>query len=167
MPDSTRSESHAGRTGPASGSLSRAVLPAFVIALLALWSGTFSGAATFSGATATQIAILGFCALGAREVQDPLRVGARARWLPPLLLGAVTLSWWLSPVARAGRTGLILLPAFFLIPAAASWCWSNPALRRRGHFALSIVVLLVASVAITAYLLFDTPRAAFPGARRL
>ena len=162
MPDSPRSESNAGRKGSAGGSLLRATLPALVIALLALWSGTFSGAATFSGATATQIAILGFCGLGKQEIQDPLRIGSRARWLLPLLLGAVGLSWWLSPVARAGRTGLVLLPAFFLIPAASSWCWSTPILRRRGQVALSIVVLLVASVATTAYLCFDSPRAAFP-----
>ncbi len=162
MPARSRPESNTDGEGSASGSALRATLPALVVALLALWSGTFSGAATFSGATATQIAILGFCALGVREVQDPLRIGPKARWLLAMLLGAVVLSWWLSPVARAGRTGLILLPAFFLIPAASSWCWSSPGLRRRGEFALSVVVLLVASTAIATYLMLDSPRAALP-----
>jgi hypothetical protein len=139
-----------------------ALLPAVLVAILTLWAGNFSGAATATGALITQAGILGFCLLGIREAPDPLRLGLAGRWLLPALLGLMIVSWWSSPVSRAGTLGLLLLPAFLLIPASTARCWSSARALELGLTALATLVLTVAAVAIFTWQTLPLPRAALP-----
>ncbi|MGB6365135.1 MAG: hypothetical protein WBG64_20925, partial [Thermoanaerobaculia bacterium] len=92
----------------------KALLPALFLGLLTFSTGTFPGGATFAGASLTQAAALAFCLAAAASWRDPLGLGTRGRWLPLALVLVVAASWWASPVERAGRVGLLLLPAFLL-----------------------------------------------------
>jgi hypothetical protein len=139
-----------------------ALLPAVLVAILTFWSGDFSGAATATGALTTQTALLGFCLLGIREISDPLRLGPAGRWLLPALLALTVVSWWFSPVARAGTLGLLLLPAFLLIPASTARCWSSAKTLNLGLTALASLVLTVALVAILTWQISSLPRASLP-----
>lgn len=138
------------------------LLPVLLLAALTLWSGTFAGGATFSGAVTAHAAVLGFCLLGAGRWRDPLDLGRVGRWLVPALLVAVAASWWLGPVRRAGAVGLVLLPAFVLIPAAVAHCWRDRTARRRGGAWLCLLLGLVAAVALVRWQLQGSPRAAMP-----
>jgi len=101
----------------------KALLPALLLGILTFWSGTFAGGATFSGAVSAHAVILAFCFLGAARWRDPLGLGSYGKWPLPALLVALGAGWWLGPVPRAGIVGLVLLPAFLLIPPAVAACW--------------------------------------------
>ena len=139
-----------------------ALLPALLLATTVFWSGTFVSGATFAGATTTQLALLAFCWIGARQSPDPLILGLRGRWIVPLLFGALVASWWLSPVPRAGSVGILLLPALMLVPSAVARCWQRSNELAIGQAALSIVVLMVSAFAIASIWVVQTPRAALP-----
>ncbi len=132
-----------------------------LLGLTALWSGTFPGAARWPGAVATQAGVLAFALLGAAAWRDPWRLG-RGRWLLAACWLAAALSWALSPVERAGRVGLVLGPAFVLLPAAVARCWRHPAARRLGTAALAMVCATVALVALVSWQRLGSPRAAMP-----
>jgi tetratricopeptide (TPR) repeat protein len=156
-----------------------ALLPVTLVALLTFWAGTFAGAATPAGALFHQTALLAASLLAATALPprgprgglaalppDPLRLGGRGRWLPVALVAAVGVATWASPVSRAGRVGLVLLPAYLLLPAAAARCWTRAAGRRLAASAFSLLLLAVAARAITGRLgwlgLPASPRAALP-----
>jgi len=148
------------------GHLSRlrllALLPVLLLALLTCWTGTFPGAATALGALLTQLGVIGFCLLGSAEWHDPLRLGNVGRWLVLLALVVAVVSWLLSPVARAGHVGLILLPALLLIPAATRRCWRQTCDLRTGVVALSVLTLSVGGIALASWPALDLLRPALP-----
>ena len=104
-----------------------AFLPALLAALFGVWCGTLSGGATAAGATASALALLAAVAAVGFPLPDPLRLGRAGRWLPAALWIAAAGSAWASPVPRAGRVGLVLLPAFLVLPAAVARCWRGAA----------------------------------------
>lgn len=138
------------------------LFPALYLGLLTLATGTFPGGATFAGASLTQLATLAFCLAAAACWRDPFALGEKGRWLPLALLLAVALSWLLSPVERAGRVGLLLLPAFLLLPAAVAECWRTAGSRRRGLAALGLLTTVTALWALIDWGLRGYPRAAMP-----
>jgi len=140
----------------------KALLPALFLGILTFWSGTFAGGATFSGAVSAHAVILAFCLLGAARWRDPLGLGSYGKWLLPALLVALGAGWWLGPVPRAGIVGLVLLPAFLLIPSAVAACWRRPSERRLGLAALGLVLGLVAALALVRWQVQGSPRAAMP-----
>jgi hypothetical protein len=127
-----------------------AFLPALLAALFGVWCGTLSGGATAAGATASALALLGTVTAVGFPLPDPLRLGSAGRWLPAALWIAAAGSAFASPVPRAGRVGLLLLPAFLVLPAAVERCWAGVARgpgrpwTLRGLRAVAAVVGLVA-----------------------
>src|SRR6476646_3891026 len=109
-----------------------ALLPALLAALFGAWCGTLSGGATAAGAAAAALALLGTLVAAGVPLPDPLRLGRAGRLLPPALGLAAAGSAWASPAARAGWVGLLLLPAFLVLPAAVGRCWRGEPARRRG-----------------------------------
>ena len=75
---------------------------------------------------------------------------------------AVAVSWWISPVERAGRVGLLLLPAFLLLPAAVAECWRGADERRRGIAAITLLTAATALWALVDWGLRGYPRVAMP-----
>jgi O-antigen ligase len=140
----------------------KALLPALFLGTLTLSTGTFPGGATFGGASLTQAATLAFCLLAAVSWPDPLGLGSKGRWLPLALVLVVAASWWASPVERAGRVGLLLLPAFLLLPAAVAQCWRGGDERRQGIGAISLLTAATALWALVDWGLRSYPRAAMP-----
>jgi O-antigen ligase len=136
-------------------------LPALLLALFGLWCGTFAWGATFPGWTAACVALLGSLLWAGADWKDPLRLGAAGRFLPLALWVAVAASGWASPVSRAGKVGVLLLPAFLLLPGVVARCWGREADRRQGLRAIAAVV-----AAVSLWALIDAwvrgPRAAMP-----
>src|SRR6185295_16652212 len=123
-------------------------LPALLLALFAAGAGTFAGGATFWGSSCAAAAVLGLLLTFGGSWRDPLRLG-RAGWVAPLgLVAAVVASWLASPVGRAGETGVLLLPAYLLLPAVLAHSWIDERARRRGLRALAAVVAAVALCAL-------------------
>lgn len=139
-----------------------AFLPVLLLALLTFWTGTLPGASTAFGALLTHGGIIGFCLLGATEWRDPLRLGNPGRWLVHAALLLALLSWFQSPVERAGRVGVTLLPALLLIPAATHRCWRQTRALRTGAEAVSVLVLLGGVTALVSWPAFTLLRPALP-----
>ncbi len=142
-----------------------ALLPALLAALFAVWCGNLSGGATAAGAAASALSLLGVLvvagAASPSDLCDPLRLGRAGRLLPPALWLAALGSLAASPVPRAGRVGIALLPAFLALPAAVARCWADESARRRGARLLAAVVGSAALFALAAA--FASPvRPAFP-----
>lgn len=144
-----------------SSSFAPSLLPASLLALLSFWSGTFVSGAGGWAAAAGYAAVLAAAVWGGGG-RDPLRSGRGGELLLLALLLAVGVSWWVSPVARAGRVGLLLLPAFLLLPGFVARAWSTPAGRRWGPAALSLGVMGVALTAIVSWLWLETPGTSLP-----
>jgi len=138
------------------------LLPAFLLALFAAWCGSFNGGASFSGAAGGQMALLAVIAARGRFEPDPLRLGRAGRWLPAALVLGVLASLWASDVPRAGRVGVVLLPAFLLLPATVARCWAGEVGRRRGPRAVTLIVGGIALWALGDWLLLGPPRPAMP-----
>lgn len=138
-----------------------ALLPTALLALLVFWCGTFQGAASAAGAIGYQTAILLFCLLAPR-LGDPLDLGGSGRLLPLALFSVVAVSWWQSPVDRAGVVGIILLPAYFLLPAVASWLWREPQARRAGLVSLTFLTLVVSLASLITWQSLSLERASLP-----
>ncbi|MEO7795611.1 MAG: O-antigen ligase family protein, partial [Thermoanaerobaculia bacterium] len=138
------------------------LLPALLLACFAFWSGTFPGAAAFPAGPAGQGLVLAAALLGAASWRDPLGLGRAGRWLVAALVAATVLSLWVSPVARAGRVGVWLLPAFLLLAPFVARCWSTARAREIGLMAWSAVVAATALWAIFEQFRQATSRAAMP-----
>jgi len=139
----------------------RAFLPGLSLALLTLWCGTFP-ATSWEATVAAHLALIGASLLAMPPWRDPLDLGPAARWLPFALLASLVASALLSPVPRAGRVGLILLPAFLLLPSAVRSCWPDAAARRRGLITVTIVSGLVSSSALVWWWRTQSARPALP-----
>ncbi len=139
-----------------------ALLPAALLALTALWCGTLFAGATATAATTLGAVLLLAALVAAPAAADPLALGRRGRLLAAALLAGAAASWWVSPVARAGRVGLVLLPAFLLLPAAVARCWSRREARRAGLAAVAAVTGTVAAMALVEWWRVGSPRPALP-----
>ncbi|MEE8526154.1 MAG: O-antigen ligase family protein, partial [Thermoanaerobaculia bacterium] len=122
-----------------------ACLPAALLLLFAGWTGTFFGAAGGTGALIGHLALLICMVVAGRWWRDPLALGRTGRLLPAAWLLAVVVSWWLSPVSRAGTLVVLLLPAFACVPAAVAGWWRTAERRRLGVLTVSLVVASVAA----------------------
>ena len=138
------------------------LLPAFLLACFAFWSGTFPGAAAFPAGPVGQGLVLAAALLAAAAWRDPLGLGRAGRWLAAALVVAVLLSLWVSPVARAGRVGVWLLPAYLLLAPFVARCWSTDRRREIGLAAWSVVVAATALWAIVEQLRQRVRGAAMP-----
>lgn len=137
-------------------------LPPLTLALVAAWCGTLTGGATAAGSAAAMAMLIAILLTVGAPWRDPLRLGTAGRLLPVALWLAMAASWWLSPVRRAGTVGLVLVPAFLLLPAAFAKCWRDETSRRHGLRALAGVVAGLSLWALGDVLLLGTPRAAMP-----
>src|SRR5882724_16363 len=141
------------------------LLPALLAALSAVWCGTFSGGAGWAGgaaAVALPLVLLVVAGSGSGDGGDPLRLGRAGRLLPAALWIAVAASAWASPVPRAGRFAVVLLPAYLALPGAVARCWPTETARRIGLWALSGVVGGVALLSLAGIVLRHTGRASLP-----
>lgn len=137
-------------------------LPAVLLLLFSGWSGTFAGGAEGSSAVAGHLALLIFVAAFGRVGPNSLGLGRSGHWLLAAFAATLAASWLASPVARAGRLGLVLLPAFLLVPSAVARCWSTAERRRLGIASLSLVVAGVAGWSLLAWWRFETPGTSLP-----
>ncbi|HEX4959203.1 MAG TPA: O-antigen ligase family protein [Thermoanaerobaculia bacterium] len=138
------------------------LVPALLLALFGAWCGTFAWGAQAPAATAAAISLLGFLGWTGAPWRDPLRLGTAGRLLPAALWIAVAAACWASPVPRAGRMAVILLPAFLALPAAVAGCWRREADRRRGLRAVALAVASVALWSLLDWWLLGSPRPAMP-----
>jgi hypothetical protein len=138
------------------------LLPALLAALSGVWCGTFSGGAGWAGSAVAALLPLVLLAAAGVDVRDPLRLGRAGRLLPAALWIAVAASAWASPVPRAGRVVLVLLPAYLALPGAVARCWSSKTARRIGPRALAGAVGGVALLALAGIVWLHTERASLP-----
>lgn len=137
-------------------------LPPLLLGLFAFWCGTFPGAAAYPQAPLGAALVFAAALLGASGVADPLGLGRRGRWLLGALLAAAALSLWLSPVARAGRVGLWLLPGTLLLVPFVQRCWASERGRALGLVAWNVVVALTSGWALVEQYRQMTSRTAMP-----
>jgi O-antigen ligase len=138
------------------------LLPALLLALFGAWCGTFAWGAAAPASTAAAVLLLGTLAWIGAPWRDPLRLGTAGRLLPAALWIAAAASAWASPVPRAGRVAILMLPAFLGLPAAMASCWRREADRRRGLRALAVVVAGVALWSLADWWFLGSPRPAMP-----
>ncbi|MEA2693138.1 MAG: hypothetical protein QOJ16_2525 [Acidobacteriota bacterium] len=138
------------------------LLPALLAALFGIWCGTFSGGAGWAGSTVAALLPLILLAVAGVDIRDPLRLGRSGRLLPAALWIAAAASAWASPVPRAGRVALVLLPAYLALPGAVARCWSSKTARRIGPRALAGVMGAVALLALAGIVWLHTERASLP-----
>lgn len=135
-------------------------LPAALLLLFTGWAGTFHVGAEAHWTLAGHLALWLFAGLfGGPSV---LRWGRGGRLLLAALAISVLASHLASPVTRAGRLGVLLLPAFLLVPSAVARCWASTAARRRGLLSLSLVVGIVAGWSLVGWWFLATPGASLP-----
>lgn len=118
-----------------------AALPTLGACLFAAWCGSFYSGAAAGAAIISHVLVLGAGATGfalggrgggPRSSWDPLDLGPGGPFLLGALTALVALAWWLSPVPRAGRVGLVLLLPFLALPAAVAAAWGTRRARRVG-----------------------------------
>jgi hypothetical protein len=131
------------------------LIPPLLLLLFGGWCGTFAGSASAAGSTVGAAVLLGMAVMA--PWRDPLRLGRFGRLLPLALWIVAALSAWKSPVPRASWMALLLLPAFFLLPAAVARCWNR--LSSRG---ITVLVIGVSLWALIDYTVRDLPRVAMP-----
>ena len=135
-------------------------LPAALLLLFSGWSGTFVTGVESHWVIAGHLVLLVFVGVFG-SLWDPLRLG-RGRLLLLALAVSLIVSHLASPVTRAGRLAIILLPAFVLLPSAVAQCWSDAAARRMGLRSLSLVVILVSGCSLAGWWLLGTDGASLP-----
>ncbi len=138
-----------------------ALLPALLLALFAFAWGSFPGAASFPAGPLGQLALILLALGGVREWRDPLRLGAAGRLLLAALLATVMASLAASPVPRAGRLAVVLLPAFLLAVPALARAFA-PARRDLAIAAWGLAVTAVALWGLAQQLASRSERAALP-----
>ncbi len=137
-------------------------LPAALLLLFSGWSGTFYVGAQGAWALTGHLALVAFAGAFGSIWPDPLRFGRGGRLLLVALATSVLASHLASPVTRAGRLGVILLPAFVLVPSAVARCWSRKRARGQGLRSVSLVVIVVACWSLVEWWRLDTPGTSLP-----
>ncbi len=125
-----------------------AVLPALVVALFAFALGGFASATGFPQAPMGEAILLALSLGGATRLADPLGLGRRGRWLVGGLLALALASWAVSPVPRAGRVAVVLLPAFVLLPGAFARVMEGERARRWALSSWAVAVVVVSGWAL-------------------
>lgn len=138
-----------------------ALLPAALALLFALVCGGLESGAGGLAAAVGQVVLLASALAGGAGMGDPWRLGRRWGWLPWGLAAMAAASWAASPVPRAGSVGLLLLPAFVLLPGAVARALAGSRLER-GALALVLGSAVVALVALADPSLLAGGRAARP-----
>jgi tetratricopeptide (TPR) repeat protein len=136
------------------------LLPPALLALFAFLCGNLPGSATAAGAAGGQLLLL--LAAATVGISDPLRLGRAGRLLPWALVVAVAASLLASPVPRAGKVGLILLPAFLLLPGFVARCWETDRSRSLGIAGLASVLAATAAWSLADLARHGSGRAAMP-----
>ncbi len=139
-----------------------AVLPALLAALFTGWCGTLIGGVSWTAAAASQLILLSIAVAAGGEWPDPLRLGRWGRWLPLALVVVVAASLLASPVPRAGRVGVLLLPSYLILPAMVARAWRDDRPRAIGTRALAVAVAAIAAWSLLAWRAGATPRPAAP-----
>ena len=137
-------------------------LPAALLLLFSEWSGTLWHGAQAIPAGVGWLATGALCLAAAPRARDLFDLGGRAAWLPVVLAVAVVAALALSPVARAGMTGALVLPLLLTLPAAIASCWRDERERSAGVAAVVAVVGAIALHAAIAHRAMGTERAALP-----
>ena len=143
------------------------LLPALLLGLFGGWAGTWIGGAGWAGSSAGDAALLALVlGCGGRVAgmarADPLQLGRSGRLLPWALWGAVLASLLASPVPRAGRVGVLLLPVYLLLPGIVAACWRSTRAITAGVRSISVVTAGVALWSLADLLLQDRERTAEP-----
>jgi hypothetical protein len=138
------------------------LIPPLLLLLFGAWCGTFAGSAGFTGSTAGAVALLATLAMVGTPWRDALGLGRLGRLLPPALWIAAAVSAWRSPVPRASWMGLLLLPAFLMIPGSVARCWRRESDRRLGARAVAVLTCAVSLWALIDWRVRDLPRVAMP-----
>jgi hypothetical protein len=136
--------------------------PPLLLALFGAWCGTFAWGPDSPASAVAAVSLLGLLLWTGPSWQDPLRLGASGRLLPPALWIAMAASAWASPVPRAGWVPLLLLPAYLALPEAVERCWRREEDRRRGLRALALTVAGVSLWALIDWAVLGSPRPAMP-----
>lgn len=137
-------------------------IPALLLALFAAWSGTYDLGTTAAASSAGLLALAGTLLFLGSPRRDPLGLGASGRLLPLALWISAAVSLWASPVPRAGRMGLLLLPVFLYLPGAVARCWRGEADRHRGLRAVALVTAGISLWALVDWLARGLERPALP-----
>ena len=136
--------------------------PALLLALFAAWSGTYDLGTTAAASSAGLIALAGTLLFLGSPRRDPLGLGASGRLLPLALWISTAASLWASPVPRAGKMGVLLLPAFLYLPGAVARCWRSEEGRLRGFRAVALATAGLSLWALVDWLLRGLERPALP-----
>ncbi len=142
--------------------LLRPHLPAALLLLFSGGAGTFITGAEAQWAIAGHLVVLIFVSTLGSLWPDPLRLGRIGNLLLVALALSVLASHLTSPVTRAGRLGILLLPAFLMVPSAVARCWSSAPARRQGLLSVSLVSTLVAGRSLFGWWWLETPGASLP-----
>lgn len=139
----------------------RPLLPAALLALFTWWSGTFTaGAEAVPVAVGTGALLVFVAATGVGA--DPLRLGRRRWILLALLVVATGASWALAEVSRAGRSAVLLLPAFLALPGAVARCLPRERELGRGAEAVALVAGITGIWGLVDRAVGEAERAAAP-----
>lgn len=138
------------------------LVPPLLLALFGAWCGTFAGGATAWGSAAGLATLLAALLWIGSPWRDPLRLGPSGSLLPLALWIAAAVSAWGSPVPRAGRMGVLLLPAFLWLPGVVERCWRTGDDRRQGLRTVALVTAGISAWALIDWLGLGAPRPAMP-----
>lgn len=141
--------------------------PAALALAFGAWCGAFGDGAGWAAAATAWLLLLVAAAGVGRRWRDPWRLGRSGSLLAWALVAAVVLSWLVSPVARAGSVGTVLLPAFLWLPAVLARAWGSGPDLRRGARAVSAAVAGIAAASLGLWLTDLTPRPALPVGQHL
>ncbi len=140
----------------------QAYLPVVLLLLWSAFAGTFTGSADAVFTVAGHLSLVALVAASGAAWRDPLRLGRGGNLVLLLLAVALCLSFYRSPVPRAGRIALLLALAFLLVPRCIEGFWRDEGSRRRGILSVALLVAGVAATALVAQWRLDTPGASFP-----
>ncbi|MCB9378434.1 MAG: O-antigen ligase family protein [Holophagales bacterium] len=135
--------------------------PGFLLLLFAGWCGTFQGAASWPEGAIGRFVLLAAAAL-AVGIGDPLRLGRSGRWVLWAAVATAFASAWASPVPRAARTAVALLPALLLLPSAVARAFEGERSRRLALAGCSLATAAIAVAALVLRPLELDARAAMP-----
>lgn len=140
----------------------RPLAPAVFLLLWSALAGTFTGSADAAFSLSGHLSLVVVVAASGAVWRDPLRLGRGGNLLLLFLVVSLCLSFYSSPVPRAGRVALPVAAAFLLVPRFVEHSWLGDTGRRRGLLALAAVVAGLSGASLVAIVGLDTPGASFP-----